>query len=541
MNSQRLIALLLVGSALSACAQFKPYRAALPVGSAATGVECLVPATPADTSAAKTLPPPCETAGSDDAVASPALLHRHYTSSFNDKDGRRDPMETGNYFLSFVEFDDQGWFEDRRQMDALLALLKDLKDKNREALVYVYAHGWKHNASACDNNVVCFSRQLERLDLVEKKLRSEDPATQRTVVGVYLGWRGLPYSSALNNLSFWSRKDTAARVGRGGVFELLTRLNDYRDSRQLGKETDPLRTQLIITGHSFGGLVIYSALSHALMERAARTTTDSGGARYGEAKGFGDFVMLMNPAFEGSLYEPLFHIATNRCYAPTQRPVMMIVTSDADSATRLAFPAGRALSTFLQHSRSDDQRQSMVKTIGHDARYNTHDLTDASGGRELKPVDESDCGCPYLDPTASWAQQGLLQVLGGLTAVQLGGNHYVGDEDPKAKSVKLTSVPSQSSSSTYSANYPYLVVKTDETLIPNHNAIYNERFTSFSQVFMLAHVLSPKRPPSDDGKKQCLTDDVKDAEPGWGGLLPVALSCLDGKGKPCASISEPAR
>jgi hypothetical protein len=53
----------------------------------------------------------------------------------------------------------------------------------------------------------------------------------RTVIGVYLGWRGLPFASFLNNASFWSRKDAAARVERGGVFELLTRLRDYRDIR----------------------------------------------------------------------------------------------------------------------------------------------------------------------------------------------------------------------------------------------------------------------------------------------------------------------
>jgi hypothetical protein len=136
-----------------------------------------------------------------------------------------------------VEFDDQGWFVDRRQMNALLKLLDELENSSegdpKEVLIQVYAHGWKHNASFGDNNVVCFSRFLERTDLVEKKLVSDDP---RTVVGVYLGWRGLPYEAGeLSNFSSWTRKDTAARLGRGGVFELLTRLNDYRSRRRQQK------------------------------------------------------------------------------------------------------------------------------------------------------------------------------------------------------------------------------------------------------------------------------------------------------------------
>ncbi|TVO68323.1 hypothetical protein [Denitromonas ohlonensis] len=540
MTHLRLLGLLLIGLLLSGCAQFTPYRVALPAGSAPTGVDCEVPGLLADGSAAPTTLPPCETASADSALPAPALQHRHYTSTFRDKTGAADPADKGDYFLSFVEFDDQGWFVDRRQMDALFALLADLKRKNRETLIYVYAHGWKHNASPCDNNVVCFSRLVERLDLAEKKIRSDDPATQRTVVGVYLGWRGLPFGTALNNLSFWSRKDTAARVGRGGVFELLTRLNDYRDSRQISKTADPLRTQLVITGHSFGGLVVYSALSHALMERAARTGDAATGTQYVKVKSFGDFVMLVNPAFEGSLYEPLFHIATQRCYEPTQRPAMMIVTSEADAATRLAFPAGRAMNTVLQHARSPAQLASMRQTIGHNARYITHDLIDETAGdTSPRVVDSTDCGCPYLDPTATWGQQGLLQLMGGVFAIQAGQNQYGGDDDPRQKALALKAVPSPSASTSYAANYPFLVVKTGEKVIPDHNAIYNERFTTFTQVFMLSHVLNGTPLPSDKGKLQCLPDPETLDRHGESGLFPPGLSCLDEHGQACASSGMP--
>ena len=298
---------------------------------------------------------------------------------------------SGNYYLSFVEFDDHGWFADRKQMEALFALLKKIekekkaKNENDHPLIYVYAHGWKHNASPCDNNVVCFSRLLERHDLAEKIYKQD---TSRTVVGVYIGWRGLPFGSFLNNASFWTRKEAAARVGRGGVFELLTRLKDYRDSR-VKKDDGGNHTQLVITGHSFGGLVIYEALSHALMEQAAKSKIVNGTTEYEVAGSFGDFVMLVNPAFEGSLYEPLFHIATNRCYRKLeQRPVMMIVTSEADDATRVLFPMGRSLSTLFQRANPNypDQAQSILRTIGHDPRYQTHCLALNGKGPQEPPV-----------------------------------------------------------------------------------------------------------------------------------------------------------
>src|SRR6185295_1513970 len=128
--------------------------------------------------------------------------------------------------------------------------------------------------------------------------------------------------------------------------ELLTRLNEYRSVRNPCREDH--KTQLAVVGHSFGGLVVYSALSHVIMERAADTgryaaqscdgprgpTVEDGGRTcYDTARSFGDFVLLVNPAFEGSLYEPLFNIAANRCYRPSQRPVLMTVTSTGDEAT----------------------------------------------------------------------------------------------------------------------------------------------------------------------------------------------------------------
>ena len=585
MNSQRLLTMLLVGMLLSACAH-KHYRTEiLDLKSADPQpkiFECAVDDNTVkegrklceDSKSAKGGRKLCEDPISATSPDCHAIQHRFYSNQavIDSKTDKRRPLD---YYLSFVEFDDQGWFADRGQMEALFALLKKLekededKQTNGHTLIYVYAHGWKHNASSCDNNVVCFSRLLERTDLAEvqvpvlrqmqtgcstgnemqdgfcmlQKMKTSGKemakkVKRRTVVGVYLGWRGLPFGGFLNNASFWSRKEAAARVGRGGVFELLTRLKDYRDIRQKAPTRGGPATQLVITGHSFGGLVVYSALSHALMERAAKTKIiDVEGCKakdskakdckkvvYDVAESFGDFVMLVNPAFQGSLYEPLFHITTNRCYerAPwrkKQRPVMMIVTSKADNATGKAFPMGQTLGTLFQHAKSSDQKQSMRKAIGHDKRYLTHALE--SDGVKQKPVpDPRPCPCRFLTATSD---RNFGEMLGPLIDALLAKSYG---------EVNLTSVESPK----YASSYPYLVVNTDKGVIADHNAIYNERFITFTQMFFIRHVAGSK--PWTDPAPICLVPK-KNTQRTKSGLVPFEQSCqLDDEGNSCSGQTQ---
>ncbi|MEM1400123.1 MAG: hypothetical protein AAGF58_09595, partial [Pseudomonadota bacterium] len=288
--------------------------------------------------------------------------------------------EAYDYYMSFVEFDDQGWFWDRRQMQALMRLLDEELEKDREVLMLVFAHGWRHNSTGCNNNVLCFQRMLERIDLTERAREAgavSGKSKARTVVGVYVGWRGLStFVQPFELLSFWERKDTAGRVGTGGTTELLTRLDDFRALRNPNRE--PEGTQLLIFGHSFGAKVIHSAVSHSLIDnaldfgscgcqvsdhghivpvdedgagscepvdidrrRSCRSVEADENKGYTVARSFGDLIVLLNPAFEGSLYEPLHQAAINRCYPKHQRPVMMTITSDDDWATRYTFPVGR--------------------------------------------------------------------------------------------------------------------------------------------------------------------------------------------------------
>jgi hypothetical protein len=77
--------------------------------------------------------------------------------AYETQDGQR-----GEYLLGFVEFDDQGWYQDIRQKDQFLATLRQMDASNGDKfIIVVYAHGWKHNASAGDGDVLNFQRLLE--------------------------------------------------------------------------------------------------------------------------------------------------------------------------------------------------------------------------------------------------------------------------------------------------------------------------------------------------------------------------------------------
>ncbi len=217
-------------------------------------------------------------------------------------------------------------------------------------------------------------------------------------------------------LSFWTRKDAAHRVAEGSLRSLIGELRAFRDLSNRAADRDgsnPRReTRMLTIGHSFGGLIVYSALAQYWTDRAAASLIQS---RYfankttGQASGtddlreipsYGDLVVVVNPAYEAMRYEPvrqlLDHQQTGKLparFAPRQGPVLVQITSVGDTAfqgdwaTGVAFPIGRALNTFTQPTRADpvtgdDERQQIERAVGHYQPYWTHDL-DRPQGPEL--------------------------------------------------------------------------------------------------------------------------------------------------------------
>ena len=351
------------------------------------------------------------------------------------------------YLLGFVEIDDQGQLRNRKQMQALLDELYTMA-ANESLLINVFVHGWHHNAKPQDPNVESFKGSLAQLSELENRLAAAQGKQPRKVVGVYVGWRGesidVPY---LNNITFWDRKSTAQEVGHLGMDELLLKLEEISNVKNT--LDPPIKSRLVIVGHSFGGAAVYSATSQILASRFVdsrehKNVNDT-------AKGFGDLVVLLNPAFEALRYAPLFDLAQARCsYFLEQRPRLVILTSKADTDTKYLFPLGRIFSTFFEThgpiNRDDCHRPVSYhegaadrSAVGHFKPLLTHELRPASQVKKAS----------YAEVLNVWRQQqeGGVQPYGSTELIHLG------------KTV---------------ARNPFLNVKVDKTLIKDHNDVFGE-------------------------------------------------------------------
>jgi pimeloyl-ACP methyl ester carboxylesterase len=207
-----------------------------------------------------------------------------------------------DYKLAIVEFDDQGRCYSRQQMTDAAQWISAHIDV--DAIVVVFVHGWKHNARSDDSNLAHFRKVLIHTVERENVVAAARGNAPRPVLGVFVGWRGLSFYDRLgllDNLTFWGRQDAGRRVAVGSVRELFGRFRHYRNHR-VDSGGAPL---LVIVGHSFGGMIVYSALAQSLIE-AASTSKPRISTR------FADLVLLVNPAFEAERYLPIFDLLKER-------------------------------------------------------------------------------------------------------------------------------------------------------------------------------------------------------------------------------------
>jgi hypothetical protein len=240
---------------------------------------------------------------------------------------------------------------------------------------------------------------------------------------------------------------------------------------------------------------VYTAVAQALMESAIEPTQF---AEQQWVKPFGDLVFIVNPAFEGTRFEPLHQIAKHRPYPPNQAPVFVAVTSEADQATRKAFPIGRwfnsigenystgAVDGKIDHTPTQ-QREANVKTIGHAERYRTHRLEYRPSETiraitEEKASDTGTCGCPYRSGINSLLANANIPAELKEWKADYRKNMADGHRHPQwtrtyaADGTTLRHTPSDPANG---ADNPFWVVYADEKIIADHNGFYTPLFLNF--------------------------------------------------------------
>lgn len=268
--------------------------------------------------------------------------------------------------LAIVEFDEHGILWDRAQLDATLELIRRRNaEAERGAIVMVFVHGWQNDAdpTRTKGSLVEFRRTLREAARTQHELPGRNADR---VVGVFIGWRGdtsdLPL---LDQTTFWDRRRAAERVVSLQMRETMYRIMETASERPSSK--------CFVFGHSMGGLIVGRTLAPTVTallldggERGVRLPAD--------------LVLLENPALDGlAAWQLLDFLKRTGARAelrmpdgtvePAEGPVIVSITSEADTALGVAYGFGQTLGNLLTAFRGDHRpgrpSQRALATTAH--------------------------------------------------------------------------------------------------------------------------------------------------------------------------------
>ncbi len=273
---------------------------------------------------------------------------------------RNSVVAENGYKVAFIEFGEQGSYQDPTQLKNAL----DLIHNTDKPLVITYVHGWQNNVKSSDVNN--FESLLSRLDRA--------PAIRNAgfnVVGVYLGWRGkLTPVPVIKELSFGNRKATAERLASNyDCYDAIASISEEarKDHGTRGQYT-------VLLGHSFGGLIVERSVAHAIN---AEIHGHADAPRSMPA----DLMIVVNPASDSILARQMIAALYSRKTEGT-RPLFVSITSTGDWATGTFFPIGTGLASLSKGFNqvgvpgpartTESERKFYTSTPGHNDTLVNH-------------------------------------------------------------------------------------------------------------------------------------------------------------------------
>jgi hypothetical protein len=366
-----------------------------------------------------------------------------------DANPRNSVLESDGYKLAFVEFGEQGSYQDPSQLKNAIQLV----EKTERPLVITYVHGWQNNAESDD--VEKFSSLLARLNRAEA-IRNAG----FNVVGVYLAWRGkLTPVPVLKELSFWNRKAAAERIASNyDCYDAIAAISE------VARKKDTQYT--ILLGHSFGGLIVERSVAHAInAEIHGHATADRSLPA--------DLMIVVNPASDSVLARQMIDALYDRKTEGT-RPLFISITSTGDWATGTFFPIGTGLASVSKGfntveapgpgDKPESEREFYTHTPGHNQFLINH-VT------EKLPETIASHSIPALETNLRHNLTGDVFTLDGPNGtLELWHIKRVGDVD-----------------------VPYWNIKVDPSIIKNHGDLWNER--AEAMMAAIFRVANPKLNP----------------------------------------------
>lgn len=378
------------------------------------------------------------------------------------------PLKSQDDFL--VQIDDFGQFWDPSEAEGALTRISQLA-KTTNVIVVAFIHGWNHDAAPDNENLRDFAKTIEdtRHRLIDatnpqsavyrESRRNLTNSEDLSVVSIYIGWRGRSLPSILNYATFWGRKATAERVGEGDIREFLLRLNGLYRNQQAARRSGSSQTFMGLTtfGHSFGGQVLFRAVSTEIEnELIARTDVGANSAKpiseIADLSGFGDLVVLINPAFEAMQFERISKLSSQLQFGKQQNPILLVVSSAGDLPRQVLFPIGRQIDAFFLRPRfRPGQRDLWTKALGEYEPTRTHLIDLLDNEQTLTPDFDPKL---YLDDPCSIANLDLTNV-------------------PSIAGVRL--VPAQN----HRANSPFIIAHASTGVVLDHSTVFEATLRKF--------------------------------------------------------------
>jgi hypothetical protein len=269
--------------------------------------------------------------------------------------------------LRFIEFDDQGEFFDRRQLNAAIA---DIRDHPNKKVVIVYIHGWQNRGEILGDFAIYGSSDgdAQRFkNFLVALANTEQVRNKREVIGIYASWRGELIGKIGGNfvtdlpvllpraLTYYGRRAAATRIGSStamGEMLIAIRAAARMEEGSVALPTTPNirdRAVTVFMGHSFGARVLEAAALQEFVRRSAKFTASNDASsqrvKNYDLPRYADLILFVNPADE-SLY------AKRICEAltpdsptdfPKKDPAIVALCSVTDSATRKVMPAADSI------------------------------------------------------------------------------------------------------------------------------------------------------------------------------------------------------
>ena len=368
----------------------------------------------------------------------------------------RSVVTEDGYKVAFIEFGEQGSYQDPTQLKNALDLIRS----TAKPLIITYVHGWQNNVESDD--VEKFESLLARLNRA--------PAIRNVgfhVVGIYLGWRGkLTPVEVLKEFSFWNRKATAERLASNyDCYDAITSISEEARRKGSGDQ------YTVLLGHSFGGLIVERSVAHAI-------NAEIHGHAAADRSMPADLVIAVNPASDLILARQMIAALYSRKTEGT-RPLFVSITSTGDWATGSFFPIGTGLASISKGfnevaapgpaNTPVTEREFYTSTPGHNEMLINYVTLN------LKKTINSPQGHPALETNLEHnlsAEVFTLDAAGG--KLDLWQIKHVGNVD-----------------------VPYWDVQVDPSIIKDHGDIWNERAEAMmAAIFRIANPkLNPHAKP----------------------------------------------